>query len=156
MKRTKRIIFIGFALCVFIAAGAAAQEQGFGGDLPEAPETIEEEELDKFFEALSKIFEIQADFQNRLNEMVTDSPLSEERFNEINRLKTISPEQMDSVSENEARQFEELAVSIEDLNAKYQEQTTIIIQDEGLTLEEFQLIANYVNQNPEIMEERMN
>jgi ABC-type transport system involved in cytochrome bd biosynthesis fused ATPase/permease subunit len=88
--------------------------------------------------------------------MVMDSPLSEERFNEINRLKTISPEQMDSVSENEARQFEELAVSIEDLNAKYQEQTTIIIQDEGLTLEEFQLIANYVNQNPEIMEERMN
>ncbi len=156
MKQRKRTILIGFALCVCVSIGAVGQEQGFGGDLPEAPETIEEKELDIFFDALSKILELQQDFQIRLNDYVEDSPLSEERFNEINRIFTIQSDERDTVTEEETKQYNELASTIEGLNTQYQEETAEIIQDEGLSLERFQSIANYVNQNPEIMEERMN
>lgn len=156
MRKNKLIVILIVTLAVIIPSGAAAQEQGFGGEQPSTPESIDDEELDKFFAALSNIYEVQDKFQKKLETVFEESSLTEERFNEIDRLKSGSSENPDSVSNSENRQYNEILNAIEELNELFQEEMVEIIQDEGLTLENFQMIANYVNQNPELMQERMN
>lgn len=144
-------------MMIFVSAQTVfAQEQGFDGQTTPIPEDVAEEELEVFFNALEEIMEQQQSYQEEADELVQESPLSAERFNEINRILHSFPEEKDSIGRTELSQYEDIAESLEKLNREFTEESTVIIQDEGMTLERFQVIANYVNANPQLMEERMN
>ncbi|MFP4561683.1 MAG: DUF4168 domain-containing protein [Spirochaetia bacterium] len=144
-------------MMIFVSAQTVfAQEQGFDGQTEPVPDDVTEEELDVFFDALEEIIEKQQGYQEEADELVQESPLSAERFNEINRILHSFPEEKDTIDRTELRQYENIAESLEKLNREFTDESTVIIQDEGMSLERFQVISNYVNANPELMEERMN
>ncbi|MFP4563285.1 MAG: DUF4168 domain-containing protein, partial [Spirochaetia bacterium] len=120
------------------------------------PESIEDEEIDTFIDALTRIQSRQKDYQTEAQELVGESPLSEQRLNEINQIKNNFPEEEETITPDESRQYDRVMSSLEELNRDFQEETITIIQDEGMTPERFQVVANYINANPEVLEERMN
>lgn len=140
-----RVVVSAAAAILFLAPGAFAQSGG-GGD-------ISEDELGSFAAALEDVQEIRQDTAEETQQAVGDSPLEQQRFQELYQARQNGRQQGPDETDAESRQFDELMGQIQQIQQGSRQQMVEAVEDEGLSVERFNQIAQSIQQNPELQQQ---
>jgi len=136
---------MGLVIALFLAPGAFAQSSN-GGDVSEA-------ELENFVSALQDVQELRQDMAEETQQAVGDSPLEQQRFEEIYGARQSGGQQDADTTDAETRQFEQLMSEIQQIQQQSNEEMVQAVEDEGLSVQRFNQIAQAIQQNPELQQE---
>lgn len=151
------------AIIALVGAGVAfaqedpdmdPEEPGMPGMQPEVPEVeLEDDELERFAEALVDVQMIQQEAQVEVQEVIDDSPLSIERFQEIYQGE-MAPEMGEvDVDDDEQLAFDEALDTIEQIEIDAAAEMEAAVDDQDLDVERFNLLAQAIPQDPELSQE---
>lgn len=139
---------MGLVIALFLAPGAFAQSSD-GGSAPE----VSDAELESFAVALQDVQEVRQDMAEETQQAVGESPLEQERFEEIYGARQSGGQEDAGTTDAENRQFEELMSDIQQIQQKSNEEMVEAVEDEGLSVQRFNQIAQAIQQNPELQQE---
>ena len=140
-----RTVVIGLAIALFLAPVAFAQSSN-GGEVSDA-------ELESFVAALQDVQEIRQDMAEETQQAVGESPLEQKRFEEIYGARQSGGQQGAGTTEAEDRQFEELMSEIQKIQQQSNEEMVQALEEEDLSVQRFNQIAQAIQQNPELQQE---
>jgi len=113
---------------------------------------VAEEQLQQFGFALISIQEIQIEANEAIDEVLASSELSEERITEIMQLQQAAPEEAeDQVAEDELAEFEQTITEVEQVHESAEAEMVDAVEDVGFDVEEFNQLAQQIDQNPDLM-----
>lgn len=151
-----RNVLTSIAVIVLLTGGiAVAQQQpDMPGMQPEAPEVdLEDGELERFAEALVDVQMIQQDAQVDVQEIIDDSPLSIERFQEIYQGE-MAPEMGEvEVDDEEQVAFDDALDKIEEIEIDAADEMEQAVAEQELDVERFNLLAQAIPQDPDLSQE---
>ncbi len=158
-----RNVLTSIAVIALLTGGfAVAQEDpddpGMDPEMPgmqqEAPDVdLEDGELERFAEALVDVQMIQQDAQVDVQEIIDDSPLSIERFQEIYQGE-MAPEMGEvDVDDDEQVAFDDALEEIEAIEIDAADEMEEAVADQQLDVERFNLLAQAIPQDPELSQE---
>lgn len=145
-------IFLG----VLLMAGsvfAQVQQQQQQQDIDE----VTDEELENFVEVTQTFQEINADIQGQAEEILSEEEdMDFERFQEIMTLQQ-NPQMaqqadIEQPTEDEQAIIEELQPQLQELGKEAEEKRVTAIEDEDLSMERFQEIAQAIQSDPQMMQ----
>ncbi|MGM0441356.1 MAG: DUF4168 domain-containing protein [Elusimicrobiota bacterium] len=133
-------------------AETEANQQEAMPQQPEAVESsdIEDEELEKFSEAMESIRPITSEAQSDMAKTIEDSDVSMERYQEVTMAQQQGQEA--DLSAEEEQQFQEINEKLQKLQTDIQEKQIKGIEEAGLDVERFQQISNALQQDPELQQ----
>jgi hypothetical protein len=136
---------IGLAIALFLAPVAIAQSSN--------GESVSDTELENFAAALQDVQEIRQGMAEETQQAVGESPLEQQRFEEIYGARQSGGQQDAGTTEAENRQFEELMSQIQEIQQQSNEEMVQAVEEEGLSVQRFNEIAQAIQQNPELQQE---
>lgn len=143
---------VPFALGILLMAGSAfAQGQQMQNNQADTV-TVSDQELKKFAETAQELQEIQKEIQGEVQEMVSKEDMEFQRFQQIMMSKQ-NPQmaQKIEVTDEEEATIEKLQPEIQKISQEAQQKQVSVIQEQGLTPQRFQQIAQAVQSDPEMM-----
>ncbi len=140
-----RTVVIGLAIALFLAPVAFAQSSNGG--------SVSDTELESFATALQDVQEIRQGMAEETQQAVGESPLEQQRFEEIYGARQGGGQQDAGTTDAENRQFEELMSQIQQIQQQSNEEMVQAVEDEGLSVQRFNEIAQAIQQNPELQQE---
>ena len=140
-----RTVVIGLAIALFLAPVAFAQSSNGG--------SVSDTELESFATALQDVQEIRQGMAEETQQAVGESPLEQQRFEEIYGARQSGGQQDAGTTDAENRQFEELMSQIQQIQQQSNEEMVQAVEDEGLSVQRFNEIAQAIQQNPELQQE---
>ncbi|ARS34283.1 DUF4168 domain-containing protein [Pontibacter actiniarum] len=146
-KGTIAAAFVATSLCfgqaAFAQQTAAPQEQ-------QTSQTYSDEELRSFLDANTKATEIQKESRTALVSAIEEQDLSVDRFNEL--AKAHRQKKLEEVAENpeEIAAFSTAAQAIVQLQPEVKEKVEQAIEEEGLTMEEYNNILKAYKEDPAV------
>lgn len=110
-------------------------------------------EFDRFVAALEKVQEVQEEVNEQISAEISESGLTEERFNEIYRA-TQSPEISveDEASEEEQETYEEVFNRVSEIQGESQSDMVDAVEENDLSVSRFNELIVAVRGNPELQE----
>ncbi len=106
-------------------------------------------EFENFIEAMGDVQAIQEEMSVRVDEIISDASMDEDRFMEIHQQTQFGSESMD-LSSAEEEEYEALANEINSTQQSFQEEMIEVIEDRDLTVDRFNAIVYSVQQDPEL------
>ncbi len=141
---------VPFVLGILLMAGSAFAQ---GQQMQNAQaDTVSDKELKKFADAAQELQSIQQNVQSEVQEMVKEEDMEFQRFQQIMMSKQ-NPQmakQVNATDEEEAI-IEEMQPKLQKIQQKAQKKQMSVIQDNGLTPQRFQQIAQAVQSDPAMM-----
>lgn len=126
LKQSKKLVLA----LLFISTAAFAQEE------------VSDAELGNFAKAVVSIQSINMEAQNTMMEVVTESGISLERFNELYGASMTEDEQaLSSMTPEESEKFESVMARFEAMYSLFEKQMEAAIAKENITIERFEAIA---------------
>lgn len=156
MRRTKRNSMVcgAFALVFAVASASTAVAQEPVQQAPlqtqELNEDFQEEELDCFLNASSKINEIQMEAQGEMMKIVEDEGLSVEKFNEIAQAQQAPDSSATQPDPKEVEAFQKAAEKITGMQQTVEGKMVEAVEAEGLEVETYMQIAQAYQQSPKV------
>jgi HD-GYP domain-containing protein (c-di-GMP phosphodiesterase class II) len=153
----KRVMVFSIIVVILAAGGLVVMAQANNMESqqqtqPSAPSIDpESDEFENFIEAMGEVQSIQEEMSVRVDELITNAPMDEDRFMEIHQRTQFGSESMD-LSSSEEEQYETLASEINSAQQGYQEDMIEVIEDHDLTVDRFNAIVYSVQQNAELRE----
>ncbi|WMJ73122.1 DUF4168 domain-containing protein [Cytophagaceae bacterium ABcell3] len=141
---------MAFSLMMLVGFNGFAQEPGMQPDQEqqEVRTDFSEEEIEQFVEATEKVMPIEMAAQEKMTEIVEEEGLTVERYNEIATMQQLGME--GQISEEEEEAFEAATARVTEIQAEAEAEIRETLNDEGLSLEEFQEIISAYHQDPEL------
>lgn len=138
---------LGFLL---IAGSVFAQGQQM--QQPAQPDSISDEELEKFAKVANEIQKLQQESQKQVQAMLSDKEMDMQRFQQI-MMSRQNPKMGDSVevTEQEQETMKEIEPKLKKMQSESQQKIMKTIKEEGLQPQRFQAISRAVQTNPEVM-----
>lgn len=157
-------IAAAFALFLGIPPAMQAQTGGQGtqGQGSQAPQVDpDSEEFERFADAFAEVEQIQEEVNQEVQQLISDSPLNEERFQAIHQQMQGAGGQQGSdgqssgsdVSEQEQTQYENLLSEIQSTQQSFQEEMISEVESSDLTVQRFNQIMVAIQNNPDLREE---
>ncbi len=143
-----RVVVSAVVIALFLVPGVFAQT-GNGGDGGD----VSQEELGSFAAALEDVQEIRQGMAEETQQAVGDSPLEQQRFEELYQARQSGEEQAAEETDAESRQFDELMGQVQQIQEEANQEMVEAVEDEGLSVERFNQIAQAIQQDPELQEE---
>ncbi|MFO8037999.1 MAG: DUF4168 domain-containing protein [Sodalinema sp.] len=133
------------------------QPQPQPGGMQQSPEMdVSESDLERFAVAIQQIQEIEQQAQAQMIEVIESQGLTVERFNEIAQSQQDpSMEGQVDVSGEEAEIFDQAVERISGIRQEAEMEMETAVQQEGLDVEEFNLISQAVQQDPSLQQRVM-
>ena len=126
LKQSKRLVFA----LMFISTAAFAQQE------------VTDVELGNFAKAVISIQEINMEAQDTMMEVVNNSGISLERFNELYGAAMMEDEvTLAAMTAEESEKFDSIMAQFEAMYAVFERQMEAAIAKENITLERFEAIA---------------
>jgi hypothetical protein len=146
------------ALLLLTAPLALAQSSGSGsGQGQSGPgsgnASVSDSELESFVAALQDVQSIRQSMAQETQQAVSDSELSQQRFEELYRSEQGGSEPGEAATETESQQFDQLMSQIQQIQQQSNQEMVQAVKDEGLTVSRFNQIAQAIQQNPELQQE---
>lgn len=127
---------------------AQAQQTSPQPGMPPAPQMeITATDLERFAMAVQQIQAIEQQAQAQMVEAIQGEGLTVERFNEIAQSQQ-NPEMQVQLSDQEAQTFAQAIQQISQIHQAAEQEMQAAVQDEGLAVDEFNQIAQTVQQDP--------
>jgi len=115
--------------------------------------SVSEGELESFASALQEVQTLRQEMAQETQQMVSDSELSQERFQKIYRSKQGGAELENAPTDAENEQFDQVMSDIRELQQASNEEMVQVVEDEGLSVSRFNQIAQAVQQDPELQQQ---
>ena len=142
MFRFKNVLI--FSLIMSLGSwNAFAQE-------PIVPE-VSEDDLNLFASAFTEVQNINNAIQQEMVSVVEGEGIEVDRFNEIQQAQQ-DPNQKVEATEEEKAQFVKATQKIQELQVQAQEKMRTKIEEEGLTIDDYQKIITAIQNSPELQE----
>lgn len=138
---------LGFLL---IAGSVFAQGQQM--QQPAQPDSITDEELEKFAMVTNELQQVQRESQKKVQDMLSDKEMDMQRFQQI-MMSRQNPNMGDSieVTEQEEETMKEIEPKLQKMQQQSRQEMMGIMQEEGLQPQRFQAISQALQQDPEMM-----
>ena len=157
MSKTKRNysrVWGPFALLFGMAGASVAVAQEPVQQAPvqtqEVKEDFEEEELNCFLNASSKINEIQMEAQGEMMKIVENEGLSVEKFNQIAETQQAPDSSATQPDPKEVESFQKAAEKITGMQQTVEGKMVKAVEDEGLEVETYMQIAQAYQTSPKL------
>lgn len=111
------------------------------------------QEFDRFIEALQEVQAVQEEVNSQVSQIISESGLSEERFNEIYRA-TQSPDVAieDETSGAERSAYEDVFDKISEIQGESQSEMVEAVEENDLSVSRFNELIVAMRRNPELQE----
>lgn len=156
MKNLMRYTFIVFLGAIFSTATVFAQQQQ--QQMPPQPEPLSPEEVtDEHLEKVSNVTQagqgIQEEAEEKMKSVVEEVGMEYERFQQI-MMAQQNPQLADQieVSGEEEQSLQQIQPELMQINQEAQQKYMTKIEEEGLSIQEFQQIAQAIQTHPEVAE----
>lgn len=148
-------ITIAVVLLIGVSVGISAQQgnqgmPGQGGDVPEVDPNSEE--FERFVEAYSGVQEIQQEVSGEVQELISDSPLSQQRFQQIHQQVQGPGSGEADIPEEERNNYESLLSDVQEVQQSSQEEMIAEVEDAELSVERFNQIATAIQNDQELQQ----
>ncbi|MFW6223230.1 MAG: DUF4168 domain-containing protein [Bacteroidota bacterium] len=139
---------------VFLLSGLGiAFAQEFQQEQQLDPAKITDEKLKTFSDAFIDVQDIQEDLNNEVTDLIEQSDFDLERFNLLySAYLENDEEQLSQLSDNEKKALETLMEKINTLQQEQQQTMIEAVQDNDLSVEDFNILVAAIQQNPELNE----
>ncbi|MFP4374211.1 MAG: DUF4168 domain-containing protein [Spirochaetaceae bacterium] len=148
-------LLMGVALTLSAQTGTQAPGGGQGADTPDVDP--DSGEFDRFVDALQTVQSVQEDVNEEIDELITESPLSEQDFQQIHQELQGQPDAEGGggteVSETEREQYRDLMERIGSTQESSQEEMITAIEDNGLDVNRFNEIMMAARSDAELQQE---
>ena len=141
---------VPFVLGILLMAGSAFAQ---GQQMQNAQaDTVSDKELKKFADAAQELQQIQQNVQSQVQEMVKEEDMEFQRFQQIMMSKQ-NPQMAKQVkvTDEEEATIKEMQPELQKIQQEAQKKQMSVIQDNGLTPQRFQQIAQAVQSDPAMM-----
>jgi inhibitor of KinA sporulation pathway (predicted exonuclease) len=140
---------LGFLL---IAGSAFAQGQQMQQQQSAQPDSITDEELEKFAMVTNELQKVQEESQKQVQAMLSDKEMDMQRFQQI-MMSRQNPNMGDSVevTEQEEKTMKEIQPKLQKMQQQSRKEMMGIMQENGLQPQRFQAISRALQSNPEVM-----
>lgn len=145
---------VPFVLGMILMAGSAmAQGQQMQQMQNAQADSVSDEELQKFVDTAQELRTIQQGIQSEVQQMVQEEDMTFQRFQQIMMSKQ-NPQmaQKIEVSDEEEAVIKEMEPKLQKIQQEANQQQMSAIQDNGLTPQRFQQIAQAVQSDPQMMQ----
>ena len=138
---------------LLIAGAAFSQGQQMQQMQNAQADSVSDQELKKFVETAQDLRSIQEDVQTEVQEMVKEEDMTFERFQQIMMSKQ-NPQmaQKVQVTDEEEAVIKEMQPKLQEIQQQANQKQMTAIQDNGLTPQRFQQIAQAVQSDPQMMQ----
>ncbi len=144
------IITVIFLLAVS-TVGVAQQQQQLQQQEQLQSEDISKQELEAFSDAFNEIQSMQQALNNKVNNLIKESELSREKFNQLYTAYTNgNQEKLSQLSESEQENFQSLVNQINNVQENQQEKMVVAVENNDLTVGEFNQIVAAIQQDEEL------
>ena len=139
--RVSIVLFLLMGLGLTLSAQAGSQAPGGqGSQVPEVD--ADSQEFDRFVDALQTVQDVQEEVNQEIDQLIADSPLSEQDFQQIHQELQGQPDRDSGaggtdVSEMEREQYRDLMQRIGSTQESSQEEMITAIEDNGLNVDRF-------------------
>ncbi|MFD2532884.1 DUF4168 domain-containing protein [Gracilimonas halophila] len=154
MKKLMRYTFLVLLGVIFGTTAIYAQQQ----QMPPQPEPLSPEEVtDEHLEKISNVTQagqgIQEEADNKMREVIEDVGMEFQRFQQI-MMAQQNPQLANQLqlSSEEQETLQEIQPELMKINQEAQQQYMAKIEEEGLSIQEFQQIAQAIQAHPEVAE----
>ncbi len=114
---------------------------------------ISDEQLQMFGIAVMSMQEIQLEANQEIDQVIGDSALSEERINEILQLQQTDPQSLaEAVPDEDLQEYEKTIELITEVHQEAQEDMVEAVTNLGFEVEEFNQMAQTIQEDPELMQ----
>ncbi|MFO7780856.1 MAG: DUF4168 domain-containing protein [Spirochaetia bacterium] len=154
--RVSIVLFLLMGLGLTLSAQAGSQAPGDqGAQVPDVDP--DSGEFDRFVDALKTVQNVQQDVNEEIDQLIADSPLSEEDFGQIHRELQGQPDRDNGrsgseISEMEREQYRDLMERIGSTQESSQEEMISAIEDNGLDVNRFNEIMMAARSDAELQE----
>ncbi|MFO7781828.1 MAG: DUF4168 domain-containing protein [Spirochaetia bacterium] len=114
---------------------------------------MSEGDLESFAVALQDVQELRQEMAEETQQAVGESPLEQQRFEEIYEARQSGGQQDAGTTDAENRQFEELMSEIQKIQQQSNEEMVQAVEEEGLSVQRFNQIAQAIQQDPELQQQ---
>ncbi|MEX0723414.1 MAG: DUF4168 domain-containing protein [Gracilimonas sp.] len=156
MKNLMRYTFVIFLGVIFSTATAFAQQQQ--QQMPPQPEPLSPEEVtDEHLQKVSNVTKegqgIQEEADKKMKDVVEEVGMEYERFQQI-MMAQQNPQLADQmeITSEEQQALQEVQPELMQINQEAQEKYVTKIEEEGISVQEFQQIAQAIQAHPEVAE----
>ncbi|MFO7703081.1 MAG: DUF4168 domain-containing protein [Psychroflexus maritimus] len=140
MNRISKILSI-LSIAVLTTFGAQAQE-------------VTDEQFDKFANAFQAVQQENMKAQQKMVSVIEDEGLSVEKFNEIHQA-SLNPDAEVEASDEDKKKHKSALQKVEAMNDEIQQMMDAKIKEHGMSVEEFQMINQKVQSDPEMQQKLM-
>lgn len=149
-----RAVVFAVAIALVAAPGLLAQSSGGGQGSPggQAP-SVSDGELESFVAALEQVQSIRQSMAEDTQQAVSDSPLEQQRFEELYRSQQGGQEPGQAPTDAESQQFQQLMGEIQQIQQQSNQQMVQAVEDEGLSVSRFNQIAQAIQQNQQLQQQ---
>ena len=154
MKKLMRYTFLVLLGVIFGTTAIYAQQQ----QMPPQPDPLSPEEVtDEHLEKISNVTQagqgIQEEADNKMREVIEDVGMEFQRFQQI-MMAQQNPQLANQLqlSSEEQETLQEIQPELMKINQEAQQQYMAKIEEEGLSIQEFQQIAQAIQAHPEVAE----
>ncbi|MFP4364619.1 MAG: DUF4168 domain-containing protein [Spirochaetia bacterium] len=149
--RLIKIAPIALTVLLLFSQGLFAQYAPDAGN-GEATAEYTDEQLENFVAAIQDIQIIQEEVNEEIDDIISDSELSEERFSELYGLSQQGQDALSDVPQEEAEVFQGLMQDITTTQQEMQTEMVAIVEDNDMSVESFNQISSALQQDPQLME----
>lgn len=116
---------------------------------------VSDAELTKFASVFQQMRMMNQQVQQKMAKAVADEEMEIQRFNEIHQA-NLNPDMEVKASEEEKETYQEIVEEIEKMQVGFQQQMQEIIEDSGLSMEKYQMIATRLQTDAQLQERLKN
>jgi len=124
----------------------------FAAPLKGNPGGFSDEELQSFANAVTQVITIQQQGQMQMIEQIEEHDMTVERFNELYMQTQQMPADDMDIEDDEMKSFIEIVDGIENIQMELESVLINTIEEEGLSIEQYEKIMQEYQQNPELQQ----
>lgn len=113
---------------------------------------VSDKELVRYAEVVLEIQQIQSEYGKEAQSAISDSSLSEERFDEIYQAAQEGSEGAEKQTEKETEEFNKILGKMQNLQQKANEKMVTLVKDNGFTVDRFNEITRAYRSSTELQE----
>lgn len=153
-SKTRLAVVMAAVVMLMIPGTVTADDQYMMPPLEEFTlEEITDEQLQRFGLVLGAIQQIELEANEMIEEVIEESPLTEDQLQDILMIYQTDPGSVDElVSEDEQEVFEQTIFDITEIHQVAEEEMIDAVEHHGFEVQEFNVIVNMIHEDPKLLD----
>lgn len=147
------LLLAGLALTLLVPVATVTAQQA---PPPGGAVEVRDSELEQFADALEEVHTIQQDMAAETEELVADSSMDQERFQQLLQASQGGAQAGDAPSEAEQQEFTELVQAIQTIQQESNEAMVTAVEEQDMDVQRYNQIAQALQQDQELMQRLQN